>query len=119
MKTNETNLYRQGDVLIERMANIPTAAAKRQKSARIILAHGEVTGHHHALETESPVEWFTHNEASSLSGDANPMNELFVSLPSGGLVVHPEHSALKLSAGNYRVVRQREYSPEAPRNVED
>ncbi|HTV62851.1 MAG TPA: hypothetical protein VMH30_09820 [Verrucomicrobiae bacterium] len=112
MTTTDTKHYRQGDVLIERIADIPTGAVKQEKSARIILAHGEATGHHHALETESPVEWFKR-------GKAETTNEIYVSLPSGGLVVHPEHTEIKVPNGLYCVIRQREYSPGAWRNVED
>ena len=38
MKTYNRNHYRQGDVLIESIAEIPTTAEKQAKSARIILA---------------------------------------------------------------------------------
>jgi hypothetical protein len=119
MKTTETNHYRQGDVLIEQIADIPNEAIKQEKSTQIILAHGEVTGHHHALETELPVEWHKSSELLAVDKPHPLASEVYVSLPFGGTVVHPEHSAIKLPVGNYRVVRQREYSPEALRNVED
>jgi hypothetical protein len=45
--------------------------------------------------------------------------EIFVMLPKGGQVVHQEHATIELPAGNYRAIRQREYSPEAIRNVAD
>lgn len=119
MRTTNSKLYRQGDILIERIADIPGIAIEQEISRRIILAHGEMTGHHHALETELPVEW--HKSSGSLAAKKSQTlaGEVYVSLPSGGTVVHPEHSTIKLPAGHYRVVRQREYSPEALRNVED
>lgn len=43
--------YRQGDVLIERIALIPSTAVKQKRAKRVILAHGEVTGHHHSFAT--------------------------------------------------------------------
>lgn len=114
------NHYRQGDVLIERISEIPTTAEKQSKSTRIILAHGEVTGHHHALEVADPADWWKQGEISAINQKPNTMaGELFVSLPAGGLVTHPEHSKIKLPAGHYRITRQREYSPEAIRNVAD
>ena len=44
---------------------------------------------------------------------------MYVSLPTGGAVTHEEHASIQLPKGNYRIVRQREYSPEAIRNVAD
>ncbi len=112
--------YRQGDVLIERIAKIPTTAAKQNKSKHIILAHGEVTGHHHALESADSADWWQAGEISSANQKpATLAGELFVSLPSGGVVTHQEHSEITLPVGNYRITRQREYSPEAIRNVAD
>ena len=62
MKSPLNPHYRQGDVLIERIAEIPTTAEKQNKSARIILAHGEVTGHHHAMEITDPADWWKQGE---------------------------------------------------------
>jgi hypothetical protein len=120
MKTTVSNHYRQGDVLIERIAIIPTTAVKQNKSARIILAHGEVTGHHHALETGDPADWWKQGEIFTANWKPVTLaGEVYVSLPSGGVVTHQEHSEIKLPVGNYRITRQREYSPEAIRNVAD
>ena len=120
MNKNINQHYRQGDVLIERIAEIPTTAEKQNKSSRIILAHGEVTGHHHALEIPDPADWWKQGEIST--GNEKPARlagELFVSLPAGGVVTHQEHAEIALPAGHYRIIRQREYSPEAIRNVAD
>jgi hypothetical protein len=48
MKINKQ--YRQGDVFIERVAQIPTGLIRQKKSPRLILAHGELTGHHHSMD---------------------------------------------------------------------
>jgi hypothetical protein len=120
MKKSKYNHYRQGDVLIEGIAKIPTDAVKQKKSARIVLAHGTATGHHHTLDTSKPVQWFKQGEIPSTSAKASTLaGEIYVSLPTGGKVTHDEHSIIELPAGNYRVMRQREYSPEAIRNVND
>ena len=120
MKPIHCNHYRQGDLFIERIAGIPSTAQKQRKSKHIILAHGEVTGHHHALETTEPAEWWDEREISTANERPTKLTgELFVSLPAGGVVTHPEHSAVKLPPGNYRIIRQREYTPEAVRNVAD
>lgn len=107
----KTRHYRQGDVLIERVETIPSNAVKQKVAGRIILAHGEVTGHHHSIEVDDadPADWWKSADGS----------EQFVCLSKAGQVVHQEHGAVDLAPGNYRVRRQREYSPEAIRNVAD
>lgn len=112
--------YRQGDVLIERIATIPTNAAAQKRSRRIILANGEVTGHHHCLEIEDPADWWKRGDISTADNKpATLAGELYVNLPAGGVVTHQEHAKINLPAGTYRVTRQREYTPEAIRNVAD
>lgn len=112
--------YRQGDVLIENVPTIPTTAVKQKKSRRVILAHGEVTGHHHCLETADPADWWKQGEISTANDKPRTLaGELFMTLPAGATVTHQEHAPIELPPGNYRVTRQREYSPEEIRNVAD
>ena|ERR1700677_1975513 len=116
---NKTH-YRQGDILIERIAEIPNSAIKQKKSKAIILAHGEVTGHHHCLEIADPADWWKEGEISAANNKPSTLaGELFMALPKGGAIKHDEHSKIVLPPGKYRVTRQREYSPEAIRNVAD
>lgn len=103
-----TQIYRQGDVLIERIVSLPKQLTKQTPSAgRIILAHGEVTGHHHSLDADG-AEWWR---------DASGVQFLEVQQPTE--VVHQEHGPILLEPGRYRIRRQREYSPQAIRNVAD
>lgn len=100
-------LYRQGDVLFKAVKSIPEGG-KVRKSGHIL--EGEVTGHIHRLaETQL-------TEAEVLEcGDG-----LFLSVTGEGVsIVHEEHRTLELPPGNYEIVRQREYSPEEIRNVQD
>ena len=90
--------YRHGDLLLVQVASIPTPA-KRQKGH--ILAHGEATGHAHRLEGSGTL-WMT------------PDGQLHFRAGKGARVVHEEHATICLPPGDYRVVRQREYRPEAP-----
>lgn len=116
----KNQLFRQGDVLIERVESIPTEAKKQKRARKVILAHGEVTGHHHQLETEDPADWWKVGEiAPTLDKPSTLAGEIFTDLPCGGTVTHDEHSKITLPPGKYRVTRQREYSPEAMRNVAD
>ena len=98
--------YRQGDVLIEEMAQIPEGL--KRVEGRIILAHGEATGHHHSLDIDAADWWKSGNG-----------QEQFIDVAVSAEVTHQEHSPIKLTPGKFRVTRQREYSPEAVRNVAD
>ena len=99
--------YRQGDVLVERVREIPAGLTKQEASGRIILAHGEMTGHHHSVDADAADWWKSEN------------GEQFIQVKTATEVVHPEHGPIALPKGKYRVRRQREYSPEAIRNVAD
>lgn len=105
----KTKQYRQGDVLIERVTKIVRKETKRKSLHRIVLAEGEATGHAHVLETDpkDPADWWKDGE------------EQFASVNGPAVVVHEEHSSIKLEEGTYKIIRQREYSPEAIRNVAD
>ena len=99
--------YRQGDVLVERIAKQTTKTEVQRESGRVILAHGEVTGHAHAV-AERGVTMRRDAEVTEL--------EITEAL---AMLTHDEHATIPLERGVYRVIRQREYSPEAIRNVAD
>jgi hypothetical protein len=111
--------FRQGDVLIESITEIPDVAKKQERSRQVTLAYGEITGHKHVLETEDPADWWRVEEAnrSFISGEG--AIDIFLSVSAGGTVNHPEHAPIQLPPGLYRVTRQREYSPTAIRGVAD
>ena len=100
--------YRQGDVLIERVDVVPQAAVKQQvKRGRIVLAVGEATGHDHSIAADRADWWLL------------PGGDQFVRVRQKTSLVHQEHGPIVLNLGIYRVRRQREYSPQAIRNVAD
>lgn len=103
--------YRQGDVLIERIGSLPSKLKKvARENGRVILAHGEVTGHAHAIV----------DEHCDLFETAAEVGVTFLEVRDAvAALTHDEHSTIPLPPGNYRIVRQREYSPEAIRNVQD
>lgn len=112
--------FRQGDVFIERIEEAPTDAVAQKRAREVVLAHGTATGHHHVLKTKTLVKWWKRGEISAASEKTAVIGgEVFVELKKGGRVTHPEHSEIELPPGNYRIIRQREYSPEAIRNVAD
>lgn len=105
--------YRQGDVLIERIET--TIKTPMKPAGRIILAHGEVTGHAHEIHDLEAVEHFQPDKMLD-NAVAAPM---LLKLGRKAELRHQEHGTIELPAGSYRVTRQREYSPEAIRNVAD
>ena len=110
-KNKDRPQFRQGDVFIEAVPSVPQSATKQKPSVKIILAMGEVTKHHHTIEACDPVDWWKQGEGLTA--------EKFVTLHRAASVTHQEHSTIELPAGTYRVIIQREYSPEAIRNVTD
>lgn len=101
-------MYRQGDVLIVPAA-IPIGEELKQierENGNIVLAHGEATGHTHAIKSEN-------------AGLFAANDKVFLMVLRSVDLVHEEHSTIKIPAGNYRVIRQREYSPEEIRYVAD
>jgi hypothetical protein len=96
-------IYRQGDVLLREVLAIPDAATPVDRDAgRVVLAYGEVTGHAHAIS--APEE-----EAVLLS---TTENERFLRLVADVDLVHEEHDPIRLPAGTYAVVLQREWTDE-------
>ena len=111
---NTTKLYRQGDVLFRAIPELPAGSRKKRDNATV--AYGEVTGHSHALAVEDRESaevleigdgLFVHVTASDIR------------IEGGATFIHEEHGAVTLPPGDYEVTIQREYSPEAVRNVAD
>jgi hypothetical protein len=98
-------LYRHGDVLLKRVANLPHGAQRREGAT---LAYGEITGHSHRIEQLDAVQLWVLG------------SELFLEVKeASATLVHEEHRAIALTQGFYRVWRQREYRPDAYVEVED
>lgn len=108
-------LARQGDVLIRPTKKAPSEQAKRiADNGRVILAYGEATGHAHevvGVDNADPVP------AMALFEEPDGTRLLVVKRDA--LLKHDEHGAIALAPGGYEVIRQREYSPDAIRNVAD
>ena len=104
-------IFRQGDVLLTRVASIP-AGAKEANHAQdgIVLAWGEVTGHRHLVLTEDKAP-------KARMWDAGA--ERYLQVLETTALQHEEHAAIPLEPGVYKVTAQREYHPEAIRNVVD
>lgn len=108
-------LIRQGDVLVVPCPTIPenTTPIPRE-NGRLVLAHGEATGHAHAI-THPDVTLVTAEQAGELR------MWMHVTAPEPVELVHQEHDTLLIPPGTYRVIRQREYTSAdmAPLQVAD
>src|SRR5262245_13292492 len=105
-----TEMFAQGDLLIERVADIEPSGTILTPDAAgaVVLAEGEATGHRHAI----------HERVTMFRDDA-----LAREIPAGlyvghvkvtggsAQVVHDEHAPLTLLEGTYRVRRQSELEP--------
>lgn len=100
-------MYRQGDVLFKVVNSIPAGDVKKRATGHIL--EGEATGHIHRIAELEAAEVLE-------VGDGLFLN---VTAEGGVSIIHEEHRTLTLPSGNYEVVRQREYSPEEIRNVQD
>jgi len=98
-------LFRHGDVMIQRVDSIP---GQRQSLPHTVLARGEVTGHSHRIDTPDKAHLYIASSEMYLDVTGDDVN-----------VVHEEHRPIALRQGHYRVWRQREYSPESIRIIQD
>jgi hypothetical protein len=106
-------MYRQGDVLLVPVdpAQLPARPAReeRDQQGRLVLANGEATGHAHVVAAPT----------AELLTDPDEVERRFLVLATHALLTHEEHASVPLPAGTYQVVRQREYTPMANRDVFD
>ncbi len=97
------SIYRQGDVLLRRIDEVPypiTTTVVPREEGRIVLAHGEMTGHAHAID--APLD-----EATLLTAADQ---RRFLRLARDVELRHEEHATINLPAGLYQVIRQREWT---------
>lgn len=101
-------MYRQGDVLLIKVDNIPKEKCEEveREQGKLILARGEATGHHHAIANK---------HAKLLAAQMG----MFLILKKAAELYHQEHDPIDLPPGNYQVILQREYTAKDPRRVLD
>lgn len=97
-------MIRHGDILlIPRSA--PETGTHGQSGERLVLAEGEATGHAHVLE--------------GLSTAVRVRRQAYVHVMEPAMLRHEEHRHVEVPPGWYEIVRQRVYTPQAPRTVAD
>lgn len=113
--------YRQGDVLLIPIDEVPAELLPvPRENGWVILAHGEVTGHAHAI-VDDRAELFgtAAAEGGVISVDEAAELYLLVHGDEPVALVHDEHETIAVEPGAYRRIRQREYAPEETRLVAD
>lgn len=75
---------------------IEKASGKLLGKDSFVLEHGLSTGHNHVLKGKG-LKVFQKGE------------EKLITLPTGGVLVHEEHAHLKIKAGSYLFIKQREF----------
>lgn len=114
----QVEIFRQGDVLIHRIAANKLPAKTEEiprENGRVILAHSEVTGHAHAIH--NPGVCFLRTEGTS---------DRFLQVTAVSELEHEEHGTISLGGDAttenpaiYRIRIQREWAGEISRAVID
>jgi hypothetical protein len=106
------NMAAQGDILIRRVAAIPSEATRTTARGPVVVAHSE-TGHHHSFDAGESV-WLYSTPDQMVS---------YLEVKKPAVLRHRRdfdtHEEILFDAGIYEVRRQREWSPEGFRRVED
>jgi hypothetical protein len=113
-----TEIFAQGDLLLERVADIVPSGTieENEDGAALVLAEGEETGHRHAV-----------CERVTMFRDDRLAEDVPAGLYIGHIkvasayarVTHDEHAPITLPRGTYRVRRQRELGPRDARVLPD
>jgi hypothetical protein len=105
-----TEMFAQGDLLIERVADIEPSGTilTTDAAGAVVLAEGEATGHRHAIYDR--VTMFRDDALAREIPAGLYLGHLKVT-DGSAVVVHQEHAPLTLREGTYRVRRQRELEP--------
>ncbi len=97
-------LWRQGDILIQSCDKLPDKERLKRKKGTV-LVHGEASGHTHSLADRHTARIF-----QSLIAEEAQVGALYLEVfAEKAEIVHPEHAAISLNTGFYRIWRQREY----------
>jgi hypothetical protein len=113
-----TEIFAQGDLLIERVSDVAPSGtlADTAEGVPLVLLEGEATGHCHAIR--EPVALFRDDDLARDIPAGLYLGHLLI-LSAYARVIHQEHAPLTLPHGTYRVRRQRELGPRDARVLAD
>jgi len=108
----------QGDLMIIRIRELPSAAKKVESEKGVfIVAHSE-TGHNHVIADRPGVNLYTTGDPMISYLEVIEATDVTETLLEH-LRSYDTHETIKIPAGIFEIRRQREYSPEGWRRVED
>ena len=111
---NKSDLIRQGDVLLVPVTNIPAGCREVPlERGRIVLMHGEVTGHAHAIADWAGAGCIA-DDAIALAGRRAPLlvaadGARYLEVTEPVTLTHEEHSSHTIAKGLYEILRQMEH----------
>ena len=106
------NVIRQGDVMLIPVKSIPKDAIEQPpKGNKIVLAYGEVTGHHHRFEFMDT----SHNAKLRITESGARYLDVLADCD----LLHEEHSTVRVPKGRYLIPQQVEYTPAELHRVAD
>ncbi|HEY9219505.1 MAG TPA: hypothetical protein VIO94_15770 [Phenylobacterium sp.] len=117
--TTIDQIARQGDVVLVRIDKLPDGLieTKRDQHGRIVLAHGEKSGHGHAIREPNVTSLRMAGTSEDPTGVSGGVDYILVG-GSGATLNHEyasgqmaEHHPVSLPPGAYKVVLQQEYAP--------
>ena len=126
--------FRQGDVQIQQVTSLPPGCTEiPPEGHRIVLAHGEVTGHAHAIYDHRPAAQIDERPGAAAEiADAAiaraqtkarllvaPNGERYLEVTEAVTLRHEEHTQHTLPPGIYHLPTQVEYTPAELRRVAD
>jgi hypothetical protein len=104
------NQIQHGDILIRRIGTLPDGCQEvSRRNGRIIVAEGELTGHHHTIVAEG-------------CRLLQLKNELYLEVTADQVeITHEEHKTLPIPKGVYQIgkVKEYDYIQEMERQVRD
>ena len=86
-----------------------------RENGKIVLAHGEVTGHAHAIASRAATLFETKEQQDA----ALALGTRILQAREPVMLRHEEHAPISIPEGTWLIRIQREYRPEALRNVQD
>ena len=128
--TKKTFTIRQGDVALLQVASLPAGCVLAEgQEKKIILAWGEVTGHHHRIEDHVGQREALPDAAAEIAEAAiarakarlwkAPNGETFLEVVEPVTLRHEEHTEHTIPPGIYKQPTQVEYTPAELRRVAD
>jgi hypothetical protein len=105
-----SSIYAQGDILVERVGDVPVGNPVKQclDGGALVIAEGEATGHNHRIFGH--VTMYRDDALARAIPPGLYVGHLRIESTTASLD-HEEHASISLPRGTYRVRRQRELEP--------